>query len=118
MPGRLDRTAVRACALALPEVEEYEHGDCPAFRVRGKRFASMLDDEGINVMLDEDGIRAALALWPDACRAVRFGTRVIAVRVTYAALPAAVVPDLLEDAWARRAPRSLAGALAASRREA
>jgi hypothetical protein len=31
----LDLAEVRRIALALPEVEEYEHGDLPAFRVRG-----------------------------------------------------------------------------------
>jgi hypothetical protein len=107
---------MRALALGLPEVEEYEHGDRPAFRVRGKRFATMLDADGVNLMLGEDGIGAALALWPDACREVRFGARVIAVRVSYAAMPASDVADLVEDAWARRAPRRLADQLATSRR--
>jgi hypothetical protein len=112
----LDVEGLRALARSLPEVEEYDHGDRPAFRVRGRRFATMLDAEGVNLMLGEDGIRAALALWPEACREVRFGARVIAVRVAYPLLPAADVGDLVEDAWARRAPRRLVEQLATSRR--
>lgn len=36
-------------ALSLPEVEEYEHGGLPSFRVRSRRFASMLDADGMNL---------------------------------------------------------------------
>lgn len=42
----MDAAAVRSVALGLPEAEEYEHGGLPAFRVRGNRFATMLDAEG------------------------------------------------------------------------
>jgi hypothetical protein len=112
----MDAEDVRRLARALPEVEQYEHGGCPAFRLRGKRFASMLDAEGVNLMLDEGGIAAALALWPDACRALHFAGRIASVRVTFAALPDEAVADLLEDAWARRAPKRLVDELAASRR--
>ena len=103
----MDAPEVRRIALALPEVEEYEHGGLPAFRVHGKRFATMLDDEGVNLMLSEDGIVAAAASWPDACEARHFAGRLAAVRVTYGALAADVLADLLEEAWARKAPKRL-----------
>ena len=57
----MDAEGVRRVILALPEVEEYEHGGLPAFRVRGKRFATMLDDEGVNLMPGEAAIRMAVA---------------------------------------------------------
>ena len=98
---------MRRIALALPEVEEYEHGGLPAFRVRGKRFATMLDDEGVNLMLGEEGIVAAVASWPEACEARHFAGRLAAVRVRYGALPTGVPAQLLEEAWARRAPKRL-----------
>jgi hypothetical protein len=98
---------VRRIALALPEVEEYEHGELPAFRVRGKRFASMLGEDGINLMLGEEGIRAAAAAWPATCQVRLFGGRVAALLVAFAELPDDVVRDLVAEAWARRAPRSL-----------
>jgi hypothetical protein len=98
---------VRAIALALPETEEYEHGDQPAFRVRGKRFATMLDADGVNLMLGEDGIRAAVALWPEACTARWFAQRLAAVRVAHTVLDTATLEELVTDAWAARAPKRL-----------
>jgi hypothetical protein len=94
-------------ALALPEVEEYEHGELPAFRVRGKRFATMLDESGVNLMLDEEGIHAAVACWPDACRPRFWGARIAALRMDYPAMPPGAVRDLLAEAWARKAPKAL-----------
>jgi hypothetical protein len=105
----LDACELRRLALALPEVEEYDHGDLPAFRVRGKRFATMLDDEGVNLMLGEDGIHAAVACWPDACRPRLWGSRIAALRMDYPSMPEDAVRDLLREAWARKAPRSLLG---------
>jgi len=105
----MDAADVRRVALALPEVEEYEHGDLPAFRVRGKRFATMLDEHGVNLMLDEDGINAATACWPDACRANHFAGRLASVRVDFAAMSEEAVADLVAEAWTRKAPRSLLG---------
>ena len=103
----MDAADLRRIALALPEVEEYEHGDLPAFRVRGKRFATMLDDEGVNLMLGEDGILAAAASWPATCQVRHFGGRVAALRMAYPAMSEDVVRDLLQEAWARKAPKRL-----------
>jgi hypothetical protein len=103
----VDAAGVRRSALALPEVEEYEHGDLPAFRVHGKRFATMLDDEGVNLMLDEEGIRSAVATWPEACRERHVAGRLASVRVAYGSLPGEALEGLLEEAWARKAPRRL-----------
>ena len=103
----VEQASLRRLALALPEVEEYEHGDLPAFRVRGKRFATMLDGGGVNLLLGEEGILAAAAMWPETCQVRHFGARIAAVRVAYAAMPEDVVADLLREAWARRAPKRL-----------
>jgi hypothetical protein len=103
----VDAAALRRLALALPEVEDYAHGDLPAFRVRGKRFATMLDEHGVNLMLDQEGIQAAVACWPTACRPRLFGGRIAALRMDYPSMPEQAVRDLLDEAWARRAPRRL-----------
>jgi hypothetical protein len=103
----MEAADVRRAALALAEVEEYEHGGLPAFRVRGTRFASMLDADGVNLMLGADGITAALAAWPDACEPRHFAGRLASVRVAYRALPADVVSDLVAEAWAAHAPKRL-----------
>jgi hypothetical protein len=99
---------VQRIALALPEAEEYDHGDCPAFRLRGgRRFISMLTDDGLNLMLPEAGIRSAVEEWPEACRANHWGARLASVRVDYRALPDDTVVGLIEEAWAARAPTRL-----------
>src|SRR4051794_35441778 len=81
----MDAAVVRRLVMSLPEVEEYDHGGLPAFRVRGKRFATMLDDSGVNLMPGEAAIRMAVATWPDACTERWWWKRLAAVRV---ALPA------------------------------
>jgi hypothetical protein len=98
---------VRRLALALPGAEEYDHGGLPAFRVRGKRFATMLDDEAINLMLGAPGIEAAVARWPDACRPMRAAGRLASARLAFGAVSAETVAELLEEAWALKAPSSL-----------
>jgi hypothetical protein len=103
----VDARDVHAFFLGLPEVDEYDHGGCPSFRVRGKRFASMLDREGVNLAPGEEAIRAAVALWPAACREEWFGKRLVAVRVSFGSLEPEVVEELILDAWAAKAPKGL-----------
>jgi hypothetical protein len=107
----MDAAQVRRFALGLPGAEEYEHGGLPAFRVRGRRFASMLAEDGINLMPGEDAIREAVAEWPQACHEQRFGQRLAAVRVEFADLDPAVVRELITDAWRSKAPARLAAML-------
>ena len=94
--------AVRRLLLDLPEVEEYEHGGLPSFRVRGRRFASMLDGQGINLALGEESIRAAAAEWPEACREEWFGKRLVAARVDFKDLTKGVVEELTPRRGRRR----------------
>jgi hypothetical protein len=101
---------VHRLLLDLPDVEEYEHGGLPSFRVRGRRFASMLDTDGVNLALSGDAIRAAVAEWPEACREERFGRRVVAVRVDFRELDDDAVRELLTEAWEGKAPKGLARA--------
>ena len=49
----------RRLALALPEAVEQDHHGRPSFRVGGKIFATLWDEEHMNVMLDEGGILTA-----------------------------------------------------------
>jgi hypothetical protein len=98
---------VHRMILALPEVDEYEHGGLPSFRVRGRRFASMLDDEGVNLALGQEGIRAAIAQWPQFCREEHHGRLLVATRLRFAGAPRDVVEELVTDAWASKAPKRL-----------
>jgi hypothetical protein len=103
----MHRDAVRTAVLALPEVEEYVHGDLPAFRIRGKRFATMLDDEGVNLMPGEPAIRALVEQYPQFCSERWWGQRLAAVRVAFGSMPPALLEELVLEAWASKAPASV-----------
>ncbi len=97
----------RAIALGLPEAVEQDHHGRPSFRVGGKIFATLWDDEHMNVMLDEGGILTAVQSAPDAFEAFMWGKRLRAVSVILARATPEALADLLADAWERRAPRRL-----------
>jgi hypothetical protein len=97
----------RALALALPEAVEEDHHGRPSFRVGGKIFATLWDEDTMNVMLDPDGIRTAVQAKPSACAERWWGKRLAAVAVALASADAALLSDLLADAWERRAPKRL-----------
>jgi len=97
----------RLLALALPEAVEQDHHGRPSFRVAGKIFATLWDADHMNVMLDEGGILTAVQADPETCEEVRWGKRLAAVRVDLRRADAAMLADLLSDAWERRAPKRL-----------
>ncbi|GHS86056.1 hypothetical protein AGMMS50218_05130 [Actinomycetota bacterium] len=103
----MERAAVHALLAGLPGAEEYDHGGLPAFRVRGRRYASMLDATGMNLMLDEAGAREATALWPDSCTVAWFGRMLTGVHVEFAAMADDDVAELVEAAYRRKAPATL-----------
>jgi hypothetical protein len=97
----------RALALALPEAVEEDHHGRPSFRVGGKIFATLPDEDQMNVMVDPDGVRTAVQSDPSACAERWWGKRLAAVQVTLARAHADRLSDLLADAWERRAPKRL-----------
>jgi hypothetical protein len=99
----------RRLALALPEAVEQDHHGRPSFRVAGKIFATLWDEDHMNVMLDEDGIRTAAQARPQICSEVWWGKRLAAVRVTLPEADAATLEELLVDAWEGKAPGRLRG---------
>lgn len=104
----MDRDALRELLLGLPEAEEYEHGGLPAFRVKGKsRFATMLDDEGVNLFPGEPGILAFTQAYPDVCSERWWGKRLAAVRLRYPDAPRALVEEMVYESYAARAPKRL-----------
>jgi hypothetical protein len=103
----MDAERVREIAVGLPEVEEYDHGGLPSFRVRGRRFASMLDRDGVNLMPGEEAIRAAVEQWPRWCREEWFGKRLAALRLEFASADPSIVEELVVEAWASKAPKRL-----------
>ena len=94
----------RAAALALPEAVERDHHGRPSFRVAGKIFATLWDEEHMNVMLDEPGIRTAVQAHPYCCHEVFWGKRLAAVRINLPDADRALLAELLADAWEAKAP--------------
>jgi hypothetical protein len=103
----LDQQAVRDLALGLPEAVEAEHHGFPSYRVRGRIFATAPDSEHLHVMLDEAGIREAVAEDPVACSEKWWGRRLACVRVELAHADPERVAEMLEDAWRGKAPARL-----------
>ena len=99
----------RSLALALPEAVERDHHGRPSFRVAGKIFATLWDEDHMNVMVDPDGVRTAVESAPAVCAEVWWGKRLAAVRVSLPEADAGLLSDLLGDAWERRAPEGLLG---------
>lgn len=61
----------------------------------------------MNVMLDESGIRTAVQDHPGVCEEFRWGKQLRAVQVDLTRADAALVGELLADAWEQKAPRRL-----------
>ena len=107
---RLTSADARRAALSLPETVEQDHHGRPSFRVAGKIFATLWDEDHMNVMVDEPGILTAVEAHPAICAEVRWGKRLAAVRVDLRAADRELLADLLADAWERKAPARLARA--------
>jgi hypothetical protein len=99
----------RQVALRLPEAVEQDHHGRPSFRIAGKIFATLWDERTMNVMVDEPGIRTAVASHPEWCTERYWGRRLAAVAVDLEHAPAEVLTELLTDAWERKAPARLTG---------
>jgi len=94
----------RRIALELPEAAEQDHHGRPSFRVAGKIFATLWDERTMNVMLEEAGIRTAVASHPDWCAERYWGKRLAAVAVDLDHAPADGLAELLADACECKAP--------------
>ena len=98
----------RRIALALPEAEEAPHFHFTSFRVRGKIFATAPPEKlFLHVFVDDDERERAVELHPDWIEKLWWGKKVVGVRVTLASAGAAEVKRMLENAWRRKAPKSL-----------
>ena len=111
MPTMAD---VRGWALSLPESTEQPHHELGSFRVRGKIFATVPDEQCVRIMVDENEILAATASHPDVCQPIYWGKRLSCVAVDIGAAPADLIRELLAEAWLRKAPASLAQAFTGS----
>jgi hypothetical protein len=99
--------AARKLALSLPEAAEQDHHGMNSFRVRGKIFATVPDAGHLRIMVDEPEILAAVAEDPSSCQPMYWGKRLACVVVDVRAVRAALLTELLTEAWLRKAPKAL-----------
>lgn len=99
---------VRDLALGLPEATEADHHGIASFRIRRKIFATVPDDEHARIMLDENGIRSAVAEFPAVCQELYWGKKLACVVVAVDLATTALLRELLTDAYRRKAPTTLA----------
>jgi hypothetical protein len=104
----VDLNELRYLALSFPDTTEDEHHDRPAFRVGGKVFATLPDDEHINVLLDPEAAHIALIVTPEACQELRSGERLSGIKVALATAELDMLAAVLTAAWRRKAPGELA----------
>jgi hypothetical protein len=99
---------LRRFALSLPESAEAPHHDHASFGVRGKIFVTVPPGEThIHAFVDDQERHRALAIDADAIAPLRWGGKVVGVRIALADADAAQVKHLVRSAWARKAPKSL-----------
>ena len=99
---------VRRIALSFPETTEQPHHHMTSFRVGGKIFATA-PPQGthLHVFVDDPHRDVAVRARPAACETLLWGGKAAGVRVTLKAATVALVRDLLESAWQRKAPKRL-----------
>ena len=107
----VDLNELRYLALSFPDTSEEEHHDRPSFRVGGKIFATLPDDEHINVMLDAEAAHIATAITPNACKGLWWGERLAGITVDLAGAELDMLAAVLTAAWRRKAPDALAKTL-------
>jgi hypothetical protein len=101
-------SVVRNHALSLPEATEEPHFDYASFRVRGKIFVTVPpDEEHIHIFLGPEPRAAALDTWPSFLEELKWGKKVLGLRVSLDLATPAVVKRLVSQAWHDKAPKSL-----------
>ncbi len=78
-----------------------------SFRVGTKIFATLPEPGTVRIMATPDEIRAAVGAHPESCAPYSWGRRLACVEIRLDKAHAALVRELLADAWDRKAPRQL-----------
>lgn len=107
----VDLNELRYLALSFPDTTEEEHHDRPSFRVSGKIFATLPDDEHINIMLDPEAAHIATIISPACCKELWWGERLAGIKVALAEAELDMLAAALTAAWRRKAPSELAKTL-------
>jgi hypothetical protein len=113
---RLD--TVRKFALSLPETTEEPHFEKSSFRVKGKIFVTIPEDNRhLHVHVDPDEGRALIASQPTVFEEIVWGKRVVPgfVRINLDVAERGQVFELVEEAWRMKAPKRVLAAFDAAR---
>ena len=106
----MKHAAVRKYALSLAGVTEQPHFHLCSFRVAGKIFATMDENQKLlNVFVDEETRETYLAAHPGCCRKLWWGKKVVGLRLETEPAKTALIRDLLQAAWRRKVPKKLLG---------
>jgi hypothetical protein len=95
-----------AAVLELPGVTEADHHGRRSFRVGAGKVLATVPAEGVlNVMVGEELAHAVSA--QPGVELLWWGKKLSGVRVELAVVDPALLEELVQDAWARRAPAAL-----------
>lgn len=99
-------STVRHFALSLDDVSEAPHHDFASFRVGGKIFVTVPPgEEFIHVFIPEQRREEVLELHSSCVEKLLWGGKVVGVRIALARAEAALVKQLVKEAWAHKAPK-------------
>ena len=107
---------VRQICLALPETEESTWFGTPSFKVKGKGFVRLRDEDGLVVCFVADLCEkeALLTADPDKFRTTPHYDGYPTVLLHLPSLDRAELAELLTDAWRVKAPKRVLAAFEAS----
>ena len=101
----MNLSTARRPALSLPDVTEEDHHGRPSFRVRGRIFATVPDQEHLNIFIEPMDVDGVVRLDPDVFAPVIWGKEVKGVRVHLPRASSGIVGDLLTAALRTKAPK-------------
>lgn len=101
----MNLSTARRLALSLPDASEEDHHGRPSFRVRGRIFATVPDQEHLNIFIEPMDVEGVVRLGPDVFAPVMWGKEVKGVRVHLPRASSGMVRDLLTAAWRTMAPK-------------
>ena len=93
---------IRKIAFALPDAVEMDHHGRPSFRVNEKIFATMWDENHVNVMLDPISILEVVRENPKSCGELWWGRQLRCVSVDVRRASAKLLTELLGEAYQRK----------------
>jgi hypothetical protein len=101
---------VRRLALGLPESTEAPHFDMTSFRVANRIFATVPPDgDRVHIFVGADEVATYCAEYPGVVEELWWGKKLSGCRVHLKKATAALLREMLTEAWRRRAPKRLAG---------